>query len=431
MSSNLVTVFIPTYNRLNLLKKAVESVLIQGDNYVLHILDNASNDGTQEWLSKLASRNSRVRLTLRNKNLGAIVNIAEGFEKITTDYVVPLADDDELLPGFLSQALEIAQKDCEIGGVVFQTEVRSEGRCLFLSPSSCPNSVLQPLEHLDFWFEGGHYFSWSSILWRSSLLKQIDICIEFGKCGRFSDAWIQFLAFAQKPFFLVNKPGAVLNISNNQASKSFGLDFISAMAETLERISQKLKTDCKLESHSVEVYFNSILRHWNQMLYGECVRLSDQLNENEKTQILEEYLKHFRDKVFTQQFPLLPLFKECRLVHLELENIKKNNSVLHAKINYLLSINKVSQRGELINQKSIEKKLMTQDAKEVQKNSNSNSIYDQGGNNLNELIKNKRVLVFADEPGIGGWGMTLIAFCCPLLRQVGLSSVLNPSGRVR
>ena len=59
MSSNneLITVYIPTYNRLKFLKRAVDSVLSQSyQNFELIIIDDYSQDKTVEYLKKLSSK---------------------------------------------------------------------------------------------------------------------------------------------------------------------------------------------------------------------------------------------------------------------------------------------------------------------------------------------------------------------------------------
>ena len=58
----LVSVGIPTFNRLIMLRRAVDSALSQDyPNLEVVISDNASTDGTQAWCEQLARRDSRVR----------------------------------------------------------------------------------------------------------------------------------------------------------------------------------------------------------------------------------------------------------------------------------------------------------------------------------------------------------------------------------
>jgi len=63
-----VTVVILTYNRVELLKRAVQSVLKQtGVDFTLIISDDSSSDGTEAYCNQLSSEDARV-IYRRNEN---------------------------------------------------------------------------------------------------------------------------------------------------------------------------------------------------------------------------------------------------------------------------------------------------------------------------------------------------------------------------
>jgi len=63
----LITVYMPTHNRLELLQRAVASVFAQTmQDFELIIVDDASSDDTFDYLQKLAEQDSRV-IVLRNE----------------------------------------------------------------------------------------------------------------------------------------------------------------------------------------------------------------------------------------------------------------------------------------------------------------------------------------------------------------------------
>jgi glycosyltransferase involved in cell wall biosynthesis len=308
-----VTVFIPTYNRLELLKNSVRSVLEQGDFIKVHILDNASSDGTQSWLEELSGREKgRVELTLRTENIGALANFAEGFSKVTTPYCVPLADDDELLPDFLQKALEIAERNPGIGGVVFQAQVKKNGEILYLSPAKNISGLVESVEHLTKWCSEGHYFSWSSILWNTELLHAINAKDEFQKHGFFGDAWIQFLAFSRSPFYLADSPGAVLNIHDGQASQQFGAAFVEDMASIWNAVKDALDQRKDLDQSVSNHLIDKLFQNWNKMIQGQCWNLNPELHKDKISAILHAYVRHFGGERFIGSFGLLPLFSEYR-----------------------------------------------------------------------------------------------------------------------
>ena len=63
---NLVSVIIPTFNRLNKLIKAIDSVQKQTyKNYEIIVVDNFSVDGTVEYLNKL-NDDKIVKINIHN-----------------------------------------------------------------------------------------------------------------------------------------------------------------------------------------------------------------------------------------------------------------------------------------------------------------------------------------------------------------------------
>ena len=52
-----VVIFILTYNRVNYLKSAIESILNQTySDFILNVLDNCSNDGTEEYVKSIEDK---------------------------------------------------------------------------------------------------------------------------------------------------------------------------------------------------------------------------------------------------------------------------------------------------------------------------------------------------------------------------------------
>src|SRR5690606_21493496 len=95
----LVTVYIPTYNRLNLLRLAVVSVLNQDyENIELIVVDDGSSDGTVEFLSVLSAKESGVRYLVNEKNAGACVSRNRAIEIARGEFVTGLDDDDYFFP---------------------------------------------------------------------------------------------------------------------------------------------------------------------------------------------------------------------------------------------------------------------------------------------------------------------------------------------
>lgn len=330
-----------------MLKIAVASVLSQGDFVRLHVLDNASNDGTQEWLSALAASDSRVQLTLRKENLGGLANFCEGFEKIDTPYALPLASDDELLPNFLKASLEIAERHFRISGVVFQTQVKKNGEVLYLNPLKNTEGIINPCEHLAKWCAGGHYFSWSSILWDTQLLNAINAKDEFQKHGFFGDAWIQFLAFSQRDFYLVDCPGAILNIHDDQLSQQFSSKFVEDVASIFGAVKNDLNKRNDLNQTKAKQLANLLFENWNNMILGKCWHHGPNLSNHAKCEILQKYVECFSSEELFDSFAPLPLFNKFT-------SLVKHSEFIDNKINDIEKKYKDSLQEKLKLEKQIQ-----------------------------------------------------------------------------
>jgi glycosyltransferase involved in cell wall biosynthesis len=103
--SDRVTVIIPTFNRSAYLECALASVLAQeGVGFRVLVCDNASTDGTHDAVSR--HPDPRVTYVRRPENVGWLRNFNLGLAEVATDYVTLLGDDDVMLPGALSRAVE-------------------------------------------------------------------------------------------------------------------------------------------------------------------------------------------------------------------------------------------------------------------------------------------------------------------------------------
>jgi glycosyltransferase involved in cell wall biosynthesis len=291
IDNHKITVFIPTYNRLEMLKNAVLSVLSQGNFVKVHILDNASTDGTQIWLEELQrSEGSRVELTLRNENIGAVENFSEGFEKIDTPYALPLADDDELLPSFLNRALSDLEKNNDLAASIYKAEARENDKIIMLSHDHSILGLMQPEQHLELWSKC-HYISWSSILWRTSILRKENVAQAMKSFGLASDAWIQFLIFSKYPINISEKHGAILNVHNNQATRTMGLHSFKDFAEMVDEMNRRLIMNENILPEKKSKIIKNIAQHWNKTL--EC-GLSHSISPPDCNQLKEAMELYFK-----------------------------------------------------------------------------------------------------------------------------------------
>ena len=93
----LVTIAIPTFNRKEYLKQAIESVLEQSyKNIELVVSDNHSDDGTEELVIGYLKKHSNIRYFRQDENVGARLNWLNCVHAATGEYCLILSDDDIL-----------------------------------------------------------------------------------------------------------------------------------------------------------------------------------------------------------------------------------------------------------------------------------------------------------------------------------------------
>lgn len=93
----LVSVVIPTYNRINWLIRAIESVKAQTyQNWEILVIDDLSDDGTKEKMEELQKKDNRIRYLLKEVDdvQGISKYLNYGIKNAAGKYIARLDDDD-------------------------------------------------------------------------------------------------------------------------------------------------------------------------------------------------------------------------------------------------------------------------------------------------------------------------------------------------
>lgn len=102
----LVTIAIPTYNRLEKLKKSLQSAFSQSYKSIeILILDNASSDGTREYLREIETKYDNLKIIFNEKNIGYAKNIEQIPQYVNGTYLLVLCDDDYIKENMISAAV--------------------------------------------------------------------------------------------------------------------------------------------------------------------------------------------------------------------------------------------------------------------------------------------------------------------------------------
>ncbi|MGL4721920.1 MAG: glycosyltransferase family 2 protein [Desulfovibrionaceae bacterium] len=120
----LVSITIPTYNRVDLLKLCLESAVSQTyGNLEIIVADNHSTDGTEELCMEYKKHDSRIRYYRHEKNFGGQYNINFLCKKATGNYFYSLNDDDFICNNTIMRSVSVLEKDPQCSVVYGATKL--------------------------------------------------------------------------------------------------------------------------------------------------------------------------------------------------------------------------------------------------------------------------------------------------------------------
>lgn len=168
----LLTIAIPTYNRLEKLKIALKKLLdyTKGhDEIEIFVSDNASTDGTAEYVKDVQKENSNLKYYRNTANLGLDGNFLNCFRKARGKYLWMLSDDDSLMENAVETVLHVIEQNPVMAFCNLCFEIRQDigvlekGGVLFLEDKN------------DFFKSIGFYIVYvSSLIYNMSLVRKID-----------------------------------------------------------------------------------------------------------------------------------------------------------------------------------------------------------------------------------------------------------------
>jgi glycosyltransferase involved in cell wall biosynthesis len=108
-----ITILLPVHNGLPFIKETINSVFSQTfKNWELLISDNASTDGTREYLLEI--KDERIRIFTHNKNIGLARNWDFLLQLVNTKYLCVIGADDIFLPNHLEKKIALLESCSEL-----------------------------------------------------------------------------------------------------------------------------------------------------------------------------------------------------------------------------------------------------------------------------------------------------------------------------
>ena len=111
----LVTIAIPTYDRLHYLKEAVASALGQTyRNIEVLISDDGPEESIRRWSEAAVANEPQIRYRRNARTLGLAGNWNALADAARGEFIVIIGDDDRLLPAFVSNLITALQSNCQV-----------------------------------------------------------------------------------------------------------------------------------------------------------------------------------------------------------------------------------------------------------------------------------------------------------------------------
>ena len=208
----LVTAIITTHNRLELLKRAIDSVFTQTyKNIELIVVDDASTDGTSEYCK---NRPIQYIYIPKAESKGGNYARNQGIRAAKGEYIAFLDDDDYWLPAKIEkQVALLEQKDCELVHCGRKLEIIDNGKTHYRD--LLPNPLEQGDMHKKILMT--ICTTTTNILAKKQALIEVGL---FDENLRFWQEYELTIRLAQrKPFYFVNEALSVYRIDHTDKNR--------------------------------------------------------------------------------------------------------------------------------------------------------------------------------------------------------------------
>jgi hypothetical protein len=143
-----VSVYLPTCNRVALLREAIDSVLGQTfQDFELIVSDNASTDGTADLVRGYADR--RLRYRRNPRNLGVYGNYEPCFALARGRYIGFLPDDDVMLPENLARKVAVLERHPSVGLVHSRYHLMDKSGAILLPSTNWGHGPTRDADAID------------------------------------------------------------------------------------------------------------------------------------------------------------------------------------------------------------------------------------------------------------------------------------------
>jgi|GEM_PF-2134079 len=125
----VISIIIPVYNALTMTKACVESLYLftEGHDFEVIVIDNASEDGTFQWMNEKSKQLAKLNVIRMEKNIGFGPAVNIGLQSANGKYLVILNNDTVVSRGWLTNLISVLKNDSSVGIVSPVTNYVGEG----------------------------------------------------------------------------------------------------------------------------------------------------------------------------------------------------------------------------------------------------------------------------------------------------------------
>ena len=256
----LLSICIPTYNRLEQIKRQVEFFIFEGvleKDIELIVSNNCSTDGTTEYLERINEKyNGKLMVINQKTNLGSTGNAEKCIEIASGEYVWLVGDDDYLFPNIINMILNLIEMHNEVAWIFLKSNCRRGNEIL----------DLHTLDSVKGYYKNGF-----------ELFKEILKCTKDVGSLMFSTANIYRNAHLKKAYAMYISSNEAYSKSGNMALP-LGLTISIALTGdgviTDEVCLSDNVTDISWESSQIQVFFRDELAMLDTMVTLMGMKLS-------------------------------------------------------------------------------------------------------------------------------------------------------------
>ena len=227
MNPTDITIIIPTFNGLPLLKKHLPQVIkCSGNGTKIIVVDNGSSDGTEDYL---ISKYPKTVQCLRNeRNLFFPIAVNQGFKAASTDLVVLINNDVHPLKGYLETAIRHFT-DKSVFAVTFDETSSSWPQVTWRGKLQYLRGEDKSLPHLSAWASGG------SAIFRKSVWDELGGLDEIYSPGYWEDIDIGWRAW-KAGYQIIWEPKAKVIHQHESSFSLINRDYLNLIKQRNELI---------------------------------------------------------------------------------------------------------------------------------------------------------------------------------------------------